>query len=132
MQKLLNMLPIGVWAAFVGGVVGVLTTYIRSGEWRNYVRMLSEIIPAMAVSGGVAELLLPVENFVTCFFVSIFVGGIVGFALDYWQQIGRYVVHNAIVKINNMFIGGDMPPPDFDDEPPKSRPPPKPIDKYRK
>lgn len=130
MQKVLIILPMGLWAALAGGAVGVVITYYQSGEWRNWGRMVSELIPAMAFSAAIAERLLPLESEFTCFGISLFVGAIAGFALDYWRQIGRFFVHNAFAKLSSVFTGRELPPADFSavkqpenvDTPPKEEP----------
>lgn len=125
MQILIIALPVGIWAALMGGVMGVLLTYYRSGEWRNYGRMVSEMIPAMIFSGAVAENLLPLESWFYCMASGFSIGVITGFAIDYWRVVGRYVVHNAIDKLSRVFTGAPLPPPDFDDfRLPETTPPP--------
>lgn len=114
MQGLILVLPSGIWAAIWGGVAGVLLTYYRSGQWHRWGRMLSEIIPAITFSAALAEQILPLNSIWTCFSASILVGGIVGFALDYWQDVGRYFVHNLLSKLSRKITDVDLPPAHFD------------------
>lgn len=114
-QIILLTLPVGLWVAILVSVISVLTTYYRANMWRNYGRMASEIIPAAVLSGAAVEYLQLLHSPVLCAFVALMVGAVSGFAIDYWQRVGRHFVHNVFNVLSMKFTGRELPPPDFSD-----------------
>ena len=101
-------LPFGFYGGFLGGVLGVLVTYQRSEMLTQWARMLAEIVIAVIFSGAVVETYLPVNNFLSCAGVCVFIGSATGIALDLWRKIAPEFLSNLFNRASKMMTGEEL------------------------
>ena len=105
----LILFPLGLYGSVLGAVVGVLSTYLHGElkiQWR---RLVVELVVACILSGAVAEKLLPINSFLVCASVALFIGGATGVVLDLWQKVAPSFAMNIFNKFSKMFTGAELP-----------------------
>ena len=68
-----------------------------------------ELVVACILSGAVAEKLLPINSFLVCASVALFIGGATGVVLDLWQKVAPSFAMNIFNKFSKMFTGAELP-----------------------
>lgn len=105
----LILFPLGLYGSVLGAVVGVVSTYLHGElkiQWR---RLVVELVVACILSGAVAEKLLPINSFLVCASVALFIGGATGVVLDLWQKVAPSFAMNIFNKFSKMFTGAELP-----------------------
>lgn len=103
------LFPLGLYGSVLGAVVGVVSTYLHGElkiQWR---RLVVELVVACILSGAVAEKLLPINSFLVCASVALFIGGATGVVLDLWQKVAPSFAMNIFNKFSKMFTGAELP-----------------------
>ena len=96
----LILFPLGLYGSVLGAVVGVVSTYLHGElkiQWR---RLVVELVVACILSGAVAEKLLPINSFLVCASVALFIGGATGVVLDLWQKVAPSFAMNIFNKFS--------------------------------
>ena len=105
----LILFPLGLYGSVLGAVVGVVSIYLHGElkiQWR---RLVVELVVACILSGAVAEKLLPINSFLVCASVALFIGGATGVVLDLWQKVAPSFAMNIFNKFSKMFTGAELP-----------------------